>query len=265
MEIGSSNRAPVAQEDWIRILDHHPAIIPRELFNTVQERLLVKGEPHRKRKLTTANRYAASSTSPLSGRVVCGHCGYAMRISTTKNATFHCRFTLHASDAKCHRLRVPKSELEREVLGCIVRQAKAVEASGRLPPSNHRMLSPAESEYEGRIEEMEEEKQRLYETFVLGSICKNEYKAKKVIADSELERARQVLQAIQGHTKQRVSDAVTMNAAREVLQKRILTQEIVDLLIDRVLVHPDRKIEVVWKLSGFVDSMPQEAIAHVAI
>jgi len=56
-----------------------------------------------------------------------------------------------------------------------------------------------------------------------------------------------------------------MDAAKEVFQKRILTQEIVDLLIDRVLVYPDNRMEIVWKISGFTDSMPQEAIALDAI
>ena len=111
---------------------------------------------------------------------------------------------------------------------------------------------------------MEEEKQRLYESLVLGSICKDEYKVKKGIADSELERIRQVLQTIPCRTKPRVSDTAAMDTAREVLQKRILTQEIADLLIDRVLVYPDSSIEVVWK-PFFMDSMPQEAITHVAI
>ena len=76
---------------------------------------------------------------------------------------------------------------------------------------------------------------------------------------------RQVLQAIRSHTKQRASDTTAMDAAKEVFQKRILTQEIVDLLIDRVLVYPDNRMEIVWKISGFTDSMPQEAIALDAI
>ena len=82
---------------------------------------------------------------------------------------------------------------------------------------------------------------------------------------TELERIRQVLQIIPCCTKPRVSSTAAMDTAREVLQKRILTQEIVDLLIDRVFVYPDGRMEIEWKLSDFVDCMPQEVIVHAAI
>ena len=265
IEIGNPNRADVAQEDWIRIPDHHPAIISQELFDAAQEQLRVKGEPLRKRELNTTKRYTAFASSPLGGKVVCGHCGYTMRVSNTRNAAFHCRFTLPAPDAECHRLRVLKSELESVVMESIKRQAKAVKASVFLVSDTNSLPSPAVVDYECRIEKLQDEKQRLYESFVIGDISRDEFMAKKSNADAELERVRQILEAILSQAKANAPDTEAVVIAKKALRKRILSKELVDMLIDKVLVYPDNRIEIVWRLAGFMDCLPGEEAAYVAI
>lgn len=264
-EIGNPNRVQVASEDWIRIPDHHPHIISQALFDAVQEQLRVKGEPLRKRELNTTKRYAASTASPLKGKVICGHCGHNMRISCTKNAAFHCQFTLPAPDAECHRLRVPKEELEKVVLESIKRQAKMIMESDCLAGDIQSSKIPAITEHEGMIERLQDEKQRLYESLVLGDICQEEYRTKKSAVDAEFDRVRNVLEIILSQQHKQVSDMVSINAARVALRKRILSQELADMLIDKVLVYPDNRIEIVWKLAGFINCTPKTSERYVAI
>ena len=141
---------------------------------------------------------------------------------------------------------------------------KAIDASGCLHASGHRMSSQAVLDYEGRIGKLQDEKQRLYEALVLGDICQDEYKARKAIADSELERVRQVHEASPSRTQKNASNTVAMEAARKALRKQTLTQDVVDLLINKVLVYPGDRIEIVWKLSGFMGYMSPEAATYVA-
>ncbi|MGL4668612.1 MAG: recombinase family protein, partial [Saezia sp.] len=156
LEIGNPSRAQVASKDWIRIPDHHPVIISQALFDAVQEQLRVKGEPLRKRDVSTTKRYAASCSSPLKGKVACGHCGHIMKISCTKNAAFHCGFTLPAPGAACHRLRVPKSELESLILKSIKRHSKTIMASFSLSNGIRAPQIPAASEHEAILEKLQD-------------------------------------------------------------------------------------------------------------
>ena len=60
-------------------------------------------------------------------------------------------------------------------------------------------------------------------------------------------------------------DMRTIEIAKKALRKRILSKELVDMLIKKVLVYSDNRIEIVWLLSGFMDCMPREAASCVVI
>ncbi|MDL2217612.1 recombinase family protein [Christensenellaceae bacterium OttesenSCG-928-M15] len=264
--VGSANRAANAKEDWIRIPNHHPAIISQELFDTVQEKLRIRGEPHRKRKFGTAQRYSAI-TSPLKGKVVCGNCGHSMRLSQTKNAAFHCWFTRSAAEAGCHRLRVLGSKLETIVSEVIFQQAAVIlnrnDELSRIPASRN---SKGESECDFRLNELQRKKQQLYENLVLGTTTPEEYKSQKVAIDIEIGHQQQVHDAICMQNEKNAPSAVSVKAARAALDARVLSSELVDILIERVLIFPNNKIEIVWKVSGFAYGMPDpERRSFVAI
>ena len=265
IEVGSHKRALVPEADWIRIPNHHPVIISQKLFDVVQEKLCVKGEPLRKRNLNTTKRYAPYAASPLSGKVVCGHCGYTMRISNTKNSAFHCRYSLPAPDAECYRLRILKSELESLVMESIKHQSRIVKASGDLVVDTCALPSPAVADYEGQIKKLQDEKLQLYESYVLEDICRDEYKEKKSAIDTEFERVQQILEVILSQTQTSAPDMGTIDIARKALRKKILSKELIDMLIDKVLIYSENKIEIVWRLSGFKDCLPREAEPCVVI
>jgi DNA invertase Pin-like site-specific DNA recombinase len=263
--VGSRKQITNAEEDWIRIPGHHPAIITQDLFDSVQEQLRIKGEPIRKRELNTTKRYVKQTASALRGKVVCGHCGHVMIISSTKNAAFHCRFTRAATDSACHKLRILKNELEGVVLESVKRQAKIVLQAGLHADDVQAVNSPAAAEYMGRIERLRDEKQRLYEALVSGSIFPDEYKTQKTAIDAELANSLHVHEAILNESKKSTPDADSLQAAKKAMQAGKLSEALVDLLIDSVMVYPDDRIEVIWKLSGFMNCLSNEPQTFVAI
>ena len=247
-EIGNPNRAPKAKEDWIRIPGHHPEIIPRELFDAVQENLRTKGEPLRGRKMGTSQRYPVSA-SPLKGKAFCGVCGHSLRLSNTKNAAFHCWFTRSAPDIACHKLRIPSGELEDAVRETVVRQSKIVL---NLDQDNMRSYrSKRQLDSERNLQDLQNEKQRLYESLVLGNIQPEEYKEQKKTLDAALDRQRDVHEVICEQEAKSTPSATAIKAAREALQSDELGQELADLLIDKVRVYPNNRIEIQWKVLGF--------------
>ena len=248
VEVGNHNRTKNAKEDWIRIPDHHPAIISQKLFDAAQEQLRIKGEPLRNRKMGTAERYPSAS-SPLKGKVVCGTCGHSMRLSNTKNAAFHCWFTRSAPDIACHRLRIPSQELQDVVRESVMRQAKIVLSTAQDDTHSH--FSKRQLECERSLQTLQDEKQRLYESLVLGDIRPEEYKKQKTDLDAALARQQDIYEVICKQEEKTAPSAASIKAAREALESDALGQELVDLLISRVLVYPDNRIEVQWRVSGF--------------
>jgi hypothetical protein len=102
-QVGSKKRISVPEREWVKIPDHHPAIVDRALFEAVQSRKTNKPKPVRIPKIGTNERYAGFDNSPLKGSVSYGH---ALKLSQTKIAAFHCDYTRSAVDAECYRLRV---------------------------------------------------------------------------------------------------------------------------------------------------------------
>ena len=248
VEVGNPNRTKNAKEDWIRIPDHHPAIISQELFDSVQEQLSTKGEPLRNRKVGTSERYPVAY-SPLKGKVVCGTCGHSLRLSNTKNAAFHCWFTRPAPDTACHKLRILNRELEDVVQESVIRQARIVLNAAHDDTHSHR--SKRQLECERGLQELQDEKQRLYESLVLGDSRPEEYKERKAALDADLARQRDVYEVICEQEEKTAPSAASIKAAREALESDELGQELVDLLVDKVLVHPDNRIEIQWRVSSF--------------
>ena len=56
LEVGSRNPVKVDESEWIKIPDHHPAIVEKAVFHAVRERLGQRRTPQRRRKLGTGQR-----------------------------------------------------------------------------------------------------------------------------------------------------------------------------------------------------------------
>ena len=125
--------------------------------------------------------------------------------------------------------------------------------------------STAVSEYEGLIEELRDQKRQIYESLVLGGICRDEYMARKNAVDTVLEQSLQVYEAILSENMKKLPGASSIQAARKALEENTLTRELVDLLIDKILIHPDDRIEIIWKVSGFDGCLAREAVLDVAV
>ena len=242
VDVGSSKVIDVDKSEWIRIPNHHPAIIGKSVFDAARVKIDRRGEPLRNRKLGTWQRYR-NIKSPLQGKVFCGCCEHTMKLSSTKNAAFHCGFTHAASDAVCYRLKMLASDLEPIVLYAIRKQARAIlKIAGDSP-----VYSEQSTEQSAQITEIEAAKCVLYEKYVNREISADEYKAAKAGIDADLERARIVKAVLAKENAKKVSFDGFKQIAAEVVMTKKLTCEITDILIDRVRVYPGGRVEISWK------------------
>lgn len=233
VEIGSTHVRLNDESEWIKIPDHHEAIINRELFE------LAKSKIH---KFKLPNKQQRDYL--LRGKVFCGCCDHAMNVANGRH--FKCRFSEKISEMACHGLSIPIKELEAVVFDTISAQASCV--LGNRDLGSAELYASHQAEYTKRLCDLQERKRELYEQFVLGEIDGDEYKARKSETDVLIADVKNIIAAAAEQAK-----SVRKEYEESLWQKKIadelnaadtLTYSLVDLLIKRVYVFPDNRIEI---------------------
>lgn len=245
------------ESQWVKIPDHHPAIVSRELFEQVQAQLV---------RIKSTEKGAHSY--PLRGKVFCGCCRHAM--VRLRSRSFVCQYTAVDENAECHGLRVNEAELEGMIYEVLSKQAQIIlnidniSSAGKLEVQ---LVKQAESG--NQVEAVLEKKRALYERFILQEVTLEGYQEAKAALNSELHRLRQVYAAVCAETERMQADKKTKRArtklAREVVGTSSLTAGLVDMLIDRVYVSPEDQVEIVWRMKDFCGGIRHEKESGVAV
>ena len=244
-EVGGHRVRMKDESQWIKIPDHHPGIISKELFAQVQAKRTRFNCP---KKNTTIY--------PLRCKVFCGCCRHAMKRTEKKNPSFSCRYTKVDEAAACHGLVIAEAELERLLYEILTKQAQLNLNPDNLSNAGQLDIQLTEqAEYDNRIEEYIDKKRVLYERLVLEQISMEDYKTQKATVDNELDRLREVhsklkMQTSQMQMKEKEKSA-KIELAQEVIGANGLTAGLADTLIDRVYVYPGNQVEVIWKMKDF--------------
>jgi hypothetical protein len=243
LEVGSGKAVKVDESEWIKIPDHHPAIIDKDLYAAAREKIDQRGEPLRNRKVGTWHRYRDISSS-LKGKVFCGCCNHTMILSNTKNAAFHCNFTRAAPDAPCHRLKILEAGLTKMVFN-MIRKNKALSAT----ENDNVPRSQFEQEHERLVASCRKEKLTLYERFVNGEFSAEDYKTAKTAQEVEIDRLTKAYAAIKKTAAARTSEKRLRELMEAALHDKTPSRELMELLIDKICVFPDGKITIAWKFA----------------
>ena len=244
-EVGGHRVRMKDESQWIKIPDHHPAIISKELFNQVQAQRLRFKCPKK-----------GTRVYPLRGKVFCGSCGHAMPRTAKKKATFFCRYTQVNESAPCYGLTVTEAELEGMLYKILSKQAQVILNVADLANTGQLDIQLAkQAEYDKQIADYLDRKRMLYEQLILKQITMGDYKTQKAAVDSELDRLRAIHSDLKVRTSQMELDEKAKSArtelAREVVGAGSLTAGLADTLIDRVYVYPGNQVEIVWKMKDF--------------
>ena len=245
-EVGGHRVRMKDESEWIKIPDHHPAIVSRELFNQVQVLL-----PHMRAPKKNMRMYA------LRNKVFCGCCGHAMPRIAKKCPYFFCRYTKVDETAICHGLMIRETDLEGVLYEVISKQAKIILNLDDLSDAGQLAIHLAkQTEYSGRMETCLEEKRMLYEQLVLQKVSVGEYKKQAAVIDIELEQLREIHSHLKTQITQMEMDekakAARTDLARQAAESGGLTVQLADALIERVYVYPDDQVEIIWKTKDFI-------------
>ncbi len=250
LDVGCGRTRVKDENEWYKIPNHHEAIISQELYDKVQavrRRYNYKGKK--------------SHTYPLKSKVVCGCCNHHLHYHRRKKPDFYCDYTKYDETEPCYSLKVSEEELHRVLFDIISKQAEIITNIDNLDSTDKIKIQSAKAiEIEKQISVCHREKQNLYEQLITKQITVKEYQKQKEICDADLRNyqaeydrsSRQLEQAKSNNT----THSQLMDIAKEIKKENTLTQSLSDMLIDKVFVYPDKRIEIVWKIKDFCMDSP---------
>ena len=116
---------------------------------------------------------------------------------------------------------------------------------------------PERAEYEQQIEVLQDGKRTLYERYLMGEVDLSTYKEEKVACDELLLKTKNAYAAVLAQAKQKQDEQARQDSRKEaskaIFDADTLTTELSELLIDRVLVYPDKRIEIAYKIRDIFD------------
>ena len=220
---------------------HHPAIVDKELFEKVQAVQRWFSLPTRKTR-----------EYPLKGKVYCGCCDHALSRIAQKRPFYMCRHSTADLNSRCRDVRADAAGLEEAVLLTLKKQLEVllpVHEDGTI----HLEATAAKcSEYEKQLEALKDQKQALFERYLLGQIELDTYKSEKAVYDAEILKVKNAYAAVTTQAKLKREEQARQSSRQEIVhsieEADVLTFELTDLLIEKVYVFPDNRIEIVYKV-----------------
>lgn len=243
-EVGGKRSRLKDESEWFKIPNHHPSIIEKSVYEQVQAKLLhFKCDRHN-------HEYV------LRGKVVCGCCQHSMNRAPRKEPVFVCRYTKVDVSAHCHGMEIKERELETMLYEIISKQAQVILNTDSLNDIGEIELhSEQQTEYKKLISMCQDNKRNLYERYVMQEINAGQYAELKAGLDTELNHLNRIYTAISAQAAKLRTDCEENNKAREfaedISNETGLTQELMELLIDKVFIYPENRIDIVWKVTDF--------------
>ena len=246
LEVGGNRSRLKDKEKWYIIPDHHPAIIDKETFDKVQATQRRFSQPNKKKR-----------DYPLKGKAFCGCCNHALSRTMQKTSYYYCRHSEADAASRCHKMKVNAVALEQAVFQ-ILKTQLAVSLPLNADGTVHMGAVISErSEYEKQIEALQDSKQALFEQYIMDEIDMETYKSQKAAYDATILKTKNAYAAIAAQAKQKQEEQARQSSRQEI-SKAItdaegLTTELVDLLIEKVYVFPDNRIEIAYKVQDLFE------------
>ena len=257
--IGVHQQLTAKLENWIIVADCHEPLVTKELFAKAQERL--GGE---QRQLSTHNKWK----NPLSKKVYCGVCGYAIVRRGTKNRYYCCQTPRTVPGMECHPEKVFESEILdvvteaiRQQVRCVVDAQRMMEQQRKSQEATVALLRKKVKKLEALQRELSQRIEKLYEDAVIDNLLSRDaYTAQKARLVEQRDEAHRAEAEIQAELFERTRDcSIYMERYRLYADMEVLPDDAIADLLDRVTVWPDGRLEVSLK---FLNELPVSAVAE---
>ena len=246
--VGSKNGIHIPKEEWKVIPDHHEALVTPEVFAKVSK---FRPELSTKRK---------REKNPLTGKLYCGGCGYAMVYKPLQGKNKYRRFECR----KHSLLKIPEcctyfsaDILEELVLTRINKELMVRGEAAGQEKKLHAFQKARSMEIRKCLENLHQErkqaqdsKEALYERYAAGGMTPEEYRRKADGLDQKADLLKRQIHDGEEEILKLEEECERLEAdMKQVIRyshMEKLTQELVDTFVKKVYVYKDKRVEIEW-------------------
>ena len=251
-DTGLKQKVNIVRDEWKRVEGTHEAIIDKKLFNKVQERLS-------ENKTCIENGVDTEEVS-LRGIVYCKGCGKRLYYDKSGRSRFCCntRYTDKPHDKCLVSIRsedleeVVISEIQKYIETCV--DFEKVRKLNRIKIQNSKAkLKKDIDKQAGMITRIKDELKNSFEAFASGRITKTEYMEFKSKTDVVLEDSGKKLSKLEAKLQDLLREEGEsyngLHVTKDMMKIDVLSKELAELLIDKIIVSQDKQIEILWKFT----------------
>ena len=253
------------ESEWVVVENDHEAIISKEAFEKVQE-LRREGKEKYRAALERNADLRSVCVDKLKGKAFCGDCGnrlyykpdiiYSGKERRCNGGEYYCRTDIKNQECPFHCIKQWK--MEKNILSAIKMQIKTVLDFDRVKDEYRksttekvRRLQNVILEQRRSLRNVQAKRQRLYEDYVEGTLNSDEYALAKCTYDKEYENITSSMEKAIDE-KKKYSENLSlkrkcMDMIRKIKNTDELTQEMADMMVEKVLFYKGGAIEVVMK------------------
>lgn len=238
--LGSGKRIFVPEDERVRVENAHPAIIDKDTFREVQERM-------KKKKHGEAQQFL------LKGLVRCGECG---RLMVRDKKLFRCRYQKFTEHRNMES--IPEADLEGIVWKAVDIQLRwweekeaVFQREKELCEEKRKKLIPEIKKKKMQAEKKKEEIKQLYHQYKQGKMGKSEYLARKKWEGNLAEEMEEELAGLEMEEKELRQGIEEIDADSvsivEWLGGKEDKRKLLQYLIENVDVCVGKEVEIQWR------------------
>ena len=257
------NEIKTDKKDWIVVKNTHDPIISQELFDTVQKELAKTREKY----FENLGKYDKISNKEniFKQKVVCGDCGtsltkYKSANPDSKKKVYYSYVCPHHAlyPEQCDFRSISEKDLKKIVMTSIKMQMSSLAdmemmflniANSKEIKKKQASLTRVMSDSLANISYIRTSRIRIASDLAKGLICDEEYAFAKSEFDEQLRDETQKLDTIR---KKRdkfdkiISAPKWISELRKYHDTKILTREMVEAFVEKIIIYPDKRIEIIW-------------------
>ena len=234
------------QEEWVRVEDTHEAIITY---------------PQYIKAVSSLKQQKAKEGKRQKNIYYCGCCGRALY--NAHRGTVFCRQRLYKTDSDCKDIEIYKHDADMAVLAAVKKEAEIYLDRDKLSrQAVKRNSSLSVSDRISAIVKSMEAAQKgwfaLYDRYADGKLEREFFLNEKKKYDADMERMEGELAALkQTQEAEESAQNGSMRKAEQAvafLEEEELTEDMKEKLIEKVVVYPGNRIEIVWRFGEHLEN-----------
>ena len=262
-------KSDIDSEDWSAKENTHEAIITEEQFFSVAERLEQQAACYKK---DGSRKYVTRMEDIFEGLLFCGECGAPMgrtgyiREFSSKHKillyAYFCRKSLRVDQFRCEKKYITGHALEQIVKAALKQEfaltgitAKKLAERNRIEAERERR--ELEKELAAVLKELEGEKRRgseLYLQYRSGEVSRDVFfkwkEEEERLARKRKERQEEINRALRNFDVEIENRDRFLRALLRFNEKSELDQELMQALIEKITIFPDKRIEIAYRFQG---------------